>query len=42
MDLPHDSNHEFLFELDDVMAGIGFECKQNLPDGTTGQKLATP
>jgi hypothetical protein len=23
-----------LFELDDVMAGIGIECKKNLPDGT--------
>jgi hypothetical protein len=27
------SNRELLFGLDDVMAGIGIECKQNLPDG---------
>jgi hypothetical protein len=25
------SNNEFMFELDDVMAGIGIECKKNLP-----------
>jgi hypothetical protein len=29
--LPSVSNHELLFELDDVMAGIGIECKKNLP-----------
>jgi hypothetical protein len=29
--LPSVSNHELLFELDDVMAGIGIECKRNLP-----------
>jgi hypothetical protein len=29
------SNNEFMFELDDVMAGIGIECKKNLPGVTT-------
>jgi hypothetical protein len=38
--LPSISNNEFLFELDDVMAGIGMECKKNLPAGTTRQKAA--
>jgi hypothetical protein len=33
--LPTGSNSELLFELDDVMAGIGIECKRNLPAGTT-------
>jgi hypothetical protein len=33
--LPSVSNRELLFELDDVMAGIGIECKRNLPAGTT-------
>ena len=33
--LPSVSNSELLFELDDVMAGIGIECKRNLPAGTT-------
>jgi hypothetical protein len=28
--LPSVSNSELLFELDDVMAGIGIECKKNL------------
>ena len=28
------SNNEFMFELDDVMAGIGIECKKNLPGVT--------
>jgi hypothetical protein len=32
--LPSVSNSELLFELDDVMAGIGIECKRNLPAGT--------
>jgi hypothetical protein len=31
--LPSGSNHELLFELDDVMAGIGTQCKKNLPNG---------
>jgi hypothetical protein len=31
--LPSVSNSELLFELDDVMAGIGIECKRNLPAG---------
>ena len=31
--LPCVSNRELLFELDDVMAGIGIECKRNLPAG---------
>jgi hypothetical protein len=33
MGLPSVSNSELLFELDDVMAGIGIECKRNLPAG---------
>jgi hypothetical protein len=37
--LPSFSNNELLFELDDVMAGIGTECKKNLPIGTTKQKV---
>lgn len=32
--LPSVSNSELLFELDDVMAGIGIECKRNLPAAT--------
>jgi hypothetical protein len=35
--LPSVPNRELLFELDDVMAGIGIQCKQNLPDGTIWQ-----
>jgi hypothetical protein len=35
--LPSVPNRELLFELDDVMAGIGIECKKNLPDGTIPQ-----
>jgi hypothetical protein len=31
--LPSGSNHELLFELDDVMAGIATQCKKNLPNG---------
>jgi hypothetical protein len=38
--LPSVSNHELLFELDDVMAGIGIECKRNLPAGTTRRSPA--
>jgi hypothetical protein len=38
--LPSVSNSELLFELDDVMAGIGIECKRNLPAGTTRQATA--
>jgi hypothetical protein len=38
--LPSVSNSELLFELDDVMAGIGIECKRNLPAGTTRQSTA--
>jgi hypothetical protein len=38
--LPSVSNHELLFELDDVMAGIGIECKRNLPAGTIRQRTA--
>jgi hypothetical protein len=37
--LPNILNNELLFELDDVMAGIGIECKKNLP-GTTHPKPA--
>jgi hypothetical protein len=33
--LPNVSNNALLFELVDVMAGIGIECKKNLPCGTT-------
>jgi hypothetical protein len=33
--LPSVPNSELRFELDDVMAGIGIECKRNLPTGTT-------
>jgi hypothetical protein len=32
--LPSVPNSELLFELDDVMAGIGIERKRNLPVGT--------
>jgi hypothetical protein len=38
--LPSVSNSELLFELDDVMAGIGIECKRNLPAGTTRRSPA--
>lgn len=38
--LPSVSNRELLFELDDVMAGIGIECKRNLPAGATRQSPA--
>jgi hypothetical protein len=38
--LPSVPNRELLFELDDVMAGIGIECKRNLPAGTTRPSLA--
>jgi hypothetical protein len=38
--LPSVSNRELRFELDDVMAGIGIECKRNLPAGTTRQSTA--
>jgi hypothetical protein len=37
MGLPSVSNSELLFELDDVMAGIGIECKRNLPAGAIRQ-----
>jgi hypothetical protein len=37
--LPSIANNELLFELDDVMAGIGIECKKNLPDGTIDRQL---
>jgi hypothetical protein len=29
--LPNVRNNELLFKLDDVMAGIGIQCKKNLP-----------
>jgi hypothetical protein len=38
--LPSVSNHELLFELDDVMAGIGIECKRNLPASAIRPSLA--
>jgi hypothetical protein len=38
--LPSVSNSELLFELDDVMAGIGIECKRNLPAGNIRQPTA--
>jgi hypothetical protein len=38
--LPSVRNNELLFKLDDVMAGIGIECKQNLAAGTPGWKSA--
>jgi hypothetical protein len=31
MGLPSVPNSALRFELDDVMAGIGIECKRNLP-----------
>jgi hypothetical protein len=40
MGLPSVSNSELLFELDDVMAGIGIECKRNLPAGTIRKPTA--
>jgi hypothetical protein len=38
--LPSLSNRELPFELHDVMAGIGIECKRNLPAGATRGSLA--
>jgi hypothetical protein len=38
--LPSVSNSELLFELDDVMAGIGIECKRNLPSGAARHSTA--
>ena len=38
--LPSVSNNKTLFELDDVMAGIGIECKKNLPSPTMSQYLS--
>jgi hypothetical protein len=40
MGLPSVSSSELLFELDDVMAGIGIECKRNLPASAIRPSLA--